>query len=66
MSRTLQDAWIAFAATGNPNGGGDWWPAYTAAGDTLLTFTDAGPRAGPDPLRARLDYIDQSYPEAER
>jgi para-nitrobenzyl esterase len=61
MSQSLQDAWIAFASTGNPGGG---WPAYDGA--ALMNFSDQGPMAGPDPRQARLDYIDQSYPEPQR
>jgi len=61
MSQTLQDAWIAFAATGNPGGG---WPAYDGA--ALMSFSNHGTVAGPDPLQARLDYVDQNYPQALR
>jgi hypothetical protein len=36
------------------------WPAYTAAGDQILDFTNAGPRPGPDAWKPRLDLIDAS------
>jgi para-nitrobenzyl esterase len=35
----LKDYWARFAATGDPNGGGDpAWPRYEAAGDPQLVF----------------------------
>lgn len=48
--------WVAFARQGNPNTAGlPHWPRMTPSGDTLLNFTHAGPLAGPDPWKARLD-----------
>jgi para-nitrobenzyl esterase len=48
--------WVAFAKTGDPNGPGrPAWPACKGACDTLLDFTNDGPKAGPDPWTARLD-----------
>jgi len=61
--------WTNFAKTGDPNGGGlPGWPAYTAAKDEILDFTLAGPVAGPDPWKARLDLLEKaaSAPPAGR
>lgn len=53
--------WVAFAKTGAPDVPGQpHWPAYTAAGDQILDFTNAGPRPGPDAWKPRLDLIDAS------
>jgi para-nitrobenzyl esterase len=48
--------WSAFAKAGDPNGQGrQHWPAYDAAHDVLMDFTNQGPVAEPDPWSARLD-----------
>jgi para-nitrobenzyl esterase len=52
--------WINFVKTGDPNGAGlPHWPAYTAAGDELLNFTNDGPVPQADPLKERLDLIEK-------
>ena len=52
--------WINFAKTGDPNGAGlPHWPAYSAANDELLNFTDQGPVAQADPWKVRLDLIEK-------
>jgi para-nitrobenzyl esterase len=49
--------WVAFAKTGDPNGGGrPFWPAFTTAGDKLLLIGDAV-HAEADPLKAELDLV---------
>lgn len=49
--------WIAFARTGDPNGAGrPAWPAYDLANDAILQI-DAPSSSGPDPLKARLDFV---------
>ena len=49
--------WVAFAKTGDPNGGGrPHWPAYSVAGDQMMDLT-APAKGGPDPLKARLDFM---------
>lgn len=54
--KAMNAYWINFARTGNPNGPGlPDWPAYTLQNDTLMDFTQDGPRSMPDPWRARLD-----------
>jgi para-nitrobenzyl esterase len=51
--------WVAFAKTGSPNATGlPAWPAYDAASDRILDFSNDGPVAGPDPWKARLDLIE--------
>ncbi|HEY0598550.1 carboxylesterase/lipase family protein [Brevundimonas sp.] len=51
--------WTAFAAKGDPNGGGrPAWPQFGSAPDTLLEFTNDGPVAKPVPFGARLDLIE--------
>jgi len=55
-ARAANAYWANFARTGDPNGEGlPPWPAYDPKADPIMDFTADGPRAGPDPLRARLD-----------
>jgi len=50
--------WTSFAKTGDPNGDGrPAWPAYSAAEDRLLDFTNDGPVAEKVPHAERLDAI---------
>lgn len=56
----MADYWTAFAATGDPNGGGR--PAWPAAGDDrLLEFTNDGPVAKAVPFSERLDLIEAYF-----
>jgi para-nitrobenzyl esterase len=56
MEQDTLSYWVAFAKTANPNAPGlPEWPAYTAAGDQLMNFTQDGPVAQADPWKARLD-----------
>jgi para-nitrobenzyl esterase len=42
VSRAMADAWVQFAKTGNPNGGGlPQWPAYRSPDYRFLDFGDA-------------------------
>jgi para-nitrobenzyl esterase len=62
MARTISGYWIAFAKTGNPNGGGRAnWPAYNANQDVLANFTDKGVVIEPDPWKERLDLTEESH-----
>ena len=62
MARTISGYWIAFAKTGNPNGGGRAnWPAYDANQDVLANFTDKGVVIEPDPWKERLDLTEESH-----
>jgi len=59
MARATQAYWVAFAKTGKPRAEGEAaWPAYDERTDGLMDFTDAGPKFGPDPWRARLDLAE--------
>ena len=63
MSDLVQDYWIAFARTGDPNGDGrPRWPAYSPQDDTLLAFTDAGAEAVKNFAKPRLDALDRLNP----
>ena len=44
MESRMHACWVAFAKTGKPECGGQPWPAYTPANDTLMEF---GPTTGP-------------------
>jgi para-nitrobenzyl esterase len=58
MARIMHTFWVDFAKTGDPNKPGfatSVWPVYTSENDTLLNFTPTGPKAMPDPWKARLD-----------
>jgi para-nitrobenzyl esterase len=53
--------WVAFAKSGNPDGEGrPHWPAYSAADDQLMDFTNAGPVAEHDAWKPRLDLTEAS------
>lgn len=66
MSEAVQDAWIAFARTGDPNAPGlAHWPRYAPDGKIML-FGNDGPAAVSDPLEARLDHITQCHSRKSR
>jgi para-nitrobenzyl esterase len=53
--------WTNFAKTGDPNNPTTVpaaWPAYDAKTESILDFTNDGPRPGPDPWKARLDLTE--------
>ncbi len=55
-ARTVHGYWVAFARTGVPRvPGKPEWPAYHADTDLVMSFTENGPVAGPDPWKERLD-----------
>jgi len=59
LSRTMMDAWVRFATTGDPNGGGlPPWPTYDAASDNYLELgrTIAARASGERP---QLDFLDK-------
>ncbi len=60
MSSQMNDYWVNFAKTGDPNGPGlPHWPAFTAKRDELMNFTETGPKGEVDPWAARLDLIEK-------
>ncbi len=61
MASEVNEYWVNFAKTGNPNGAGlPNWPRYTASGDGLMNFTmNDGPKGGPDPWAAQLDAVEK-------
>jgi len=53
--------WAAFAKSGDPNAEGlPKWPAFTAAGDVVMDLGVGGSKAGPDPWKVRLDFIERA------
>jgi para-nitrobenzyl esterase len=55
-ARAMNAYWTAFAKAGRPDVPGlPAWPAYDPRLDIIMNLTNAGPVAGPDPWRARLD-----------
>jgi para-nitrobenzyl esterase len=55
-ARAVHAYWVAFARSGRPDAPGlPVWPAYDNGKDQLMNFTQAGPVAGSDPWKARLD-----------
>ena len=60
MARQIQDYWIAFAKTGDPNGAHRArWPTYDARADVLLDFAADGQSvAKPDSFKTRLDLAE--------
>jgi para-nitrobenzyl esterase len=61
LSRTMRKAWVAFAATGDPNtAGAARWDAYRAAEDNHLSFGDAV-KPGAAWRRPQLDFLERFY-----
>ena len=57
----MMDAWIHFAATGNPNGPGlPDWPRYDPKSDQHMEFADT-PRVGSGFRAAQLDFLDRYF-----
>jgi para-nitrobenzyl esterase len=61
LSRTMRQAWVAFAANGDPNDAGlPQWDAYRPADDNHLALGDAV-RPGAAWRRAQLDFLERFY-----
>ena len=51
--------WVGFAKTGAPQAAGlPDWPVYTLERDAIMDFTNAGPKAGADSWKPRLDLAE--------
>jgi para-nitrobenzyl esterase len=62
LSSTMNDYWVNFVKTGDPNGPGlPNWPAFTIKGDELMNFTEGGPKGGVDPWASRLDLVENIH-----
>jgi para-nitrobenzyl esterase len=59
VSSTMRTYWTNFARNGDPNGAGlpAWRPESER--DDLLLISNSGIRCGPDPMKERLDVIEQ-------
>jgi para-nitrobenzyl esterase len=57
-AKAMHAYWVNFAKSGTPNqpdAVDPQWPAYDAKSDMLVDFTADGPKAIPDPWKARMD-----------
>lgn len=62
MAHAISGYWVAFAKTGDPNGGNrPHWPPYDSGKDVLANFTDHGVAIESDPWKDRLDLTEQSH-----
>ena len=63
LSETMQNYWVNFAKTGDPNGSGlPEWPAYTQADGWQVMHLDVNPAARPDTTRARYEFLRSATP----
>lgn len=61
LSLAMRKAWVAFAASGDPNvAGAPRWDPYRAEDDNHLVFGD-GMQAGRDWRRAHLDFVERFF-----
>ena len=66
LSETIMDAWLRFAATGNPNGGDlQEWPAYDSETEPVLVF-DVETRIVNAPDTEKLDFMGERWANAQR
>jgi para-nitrobenzyl esterase len=62
VAKTISAYWVAFAKTGDPNGASrPTWSPYNSERDVLADFTEKGVVVQHDPLRARLDVMEQTH-----
>ena len=62
ISDLMQQYWVNFARTGNPNGAGlPQWPAYAPPVNTQIMRLDAVPHAEPDRLRNRYLFLEKAW-----
>ncbi|HLI80403.1 MAG TPA: carboxylesterase family protein, partial [Candidatus Binataceae bacterium] len=61
LSETMMDAWVRFAATGDPNGANlPNWPRYDANSDCYFEFGDEL-RVGNSWRAAQMDFLDAYF-----
>ncbi len=61
LAEQIQDYWVNFAKTGNPNGPGlPYWPAFSVSSPRVM-YLDAHPRAGPVPNMKQIKAFDAYY-----
>lgn len=59
VAGAVADAWVRFARTGRPGGGGMVWPRFGAGSELVLTIRSGGEMsAKPDPRRDQLDLME--------
>lgn len=63
LSEAMMGAWVRFAATGDPNGGGLAWPAYDPAKDNYIAF-DAPVSQGAGWRTRELDFVERMFDAA--
>ena len=67
IAKQMNDYWVNFAKTGDPNGTGlPHWPAYKSATDELMNFTEDGPVGEADPWKTRLDLAQGLVEDRQR
>lgn len=67
LSDTMQDYWINFAKSGNPNGPGlPQWPAYASTDGWQVMHLQTPPEAAPDTTRARYLFLRTAQPAPVR
>ncbi|MGZ8979032.1 MAG: carboxylesterase family protein, partial [Allosphingosinicella sp.] len=67
MTRSVSGYWANFVRTGDPNGAGlPEWPRFDPATGDVLDFAVTGVKAGPDPLKARLDLWQSMWEPTRR
>ena len=60
IADSMHAYWVAFARTGDPNGGGrPRWPRYAGTSDTLLDVTNDGAAAMKNFEKKQLDLLDR-------
>lgn len=63
LSERMQNYWVNFAKTGNPNGPGlPQWPAYDQADGWQVMHLDVNTAAAPDTTRARYEFLRSATP----
>ncbi|HLI75943.1 MAG TPA: carboxylesterase family protein, partial [Acidobacteriaceae bacterium] len=63
LSETMQNYWVNFAKTGNPNGPGlPEWPQYDAADGWEVMHLDVTPAAAPDTTREQYLFLRSATP----